>query len=168
MRKMIVVTVFVFLLTGTIFFPVSFTGNKEHFSEEKHIGEGKENEERSAYPVRTDKNPMEEGPLGGSWFDDFHNTSGIDTKTDDLMIQAGSLLLKGWELPIWKYRTSIGIVERSGKTLVDYQVPVTLNATNFNYSRALGNGSDIRFLDSNGTDLNYWIENWNAAGESKI
>lgn len=50
----------------------------------------------------------------------------------------------------------------------DYQVKVELTTSNFTYSLAKSDGSDIRFYDGNGTELNYWIEKWDALGTSII
>lgn len=50
----------------------------------------------------------------------------------------------------------------------NYQVRVDLTTTNFNYSNVEANGSDIRFTDTSGNYLDYWIQDWNATGDSKI
>ena len=60
----------------------------------------------------------------------------------------------------WNYFQEIIVNETAGKILTDYPVPVGLNSSNFNFSKAKGDGSDIRFFSENRT-LNYWIETWN-------
>jgi hypothetical protein len=70
--------------------------------------------------------------------------------------------------PGWNYRRGINITN-SGSDLTDYQVLVTLNTTNFNYSKANADGSDLRFTNyANSTKYNYWIETWNSSGDSRI
>ena len=60
----------------------------------------------------------------------------------------------------WKYRTNITIKNPVGP-LTDYQVLVKLNDSNFDYSLADCNGSDLLFTDKTGAiPLNYWIERW--------
>ncbi|MCD6477798.1 MAG: DUF2341 domain-containing protein, partial [Candidatus Aenigmarchaeota archaeon] len=54
----------------------------------------------------------------------------------------------------------------------DYQYKLILNTTNFNYSYANDDGSDIRIVNAScgngGQELPYWIEKWNKTGESTI
>lgn len=52
--------------------------------------------------------------------------------------------------------------------IADYQVKVELTTSNFAYAHASSDGSDIRFYDGNGTELNYWMEKWDASGTSII
>ena len=67
----------------------------------------------------------------------------------------------------WDYRRAITI-NNAGSGLTDYQVLITLNSSNFDYSRANSDGSGIRFTDTNDNLLSYWIEDWNTSGDSKI
>jgi hypothetical protein len=67
----------------------------------------------------------------------------------------------------WQYRMLINITENSGSTLTNYQVPITINTTTFNYSKANASGNDIRFA-TDGTQCDYWIETWNSSGQSKL
>jgi len=76
-----------------------------------------------------------------------------------------------WWNDFWTYRKPITI-DNTGNSndLTNYQVLVVLNSTNFDFSKANSDGSDIRFIDSDDTTkLNYWIEEWDAtAQEAKI
>ncbi|RLI76914.1 hypothetical protein DRP05_11725, partial [Archaeoglobales archaeon] len=64
----------------------------------------------------------------------------------------------------WTYRRAIDVTETSGSTLTGYQVLIELNTSNFDFSKAKSDGSDIRFTDSDGvTTLNYWIEDWSSS-----
>ncbi len=68
----------------------------------------------------------------------------------------------------WKYYKEITIKENSGKTLTDYLVLVELNPSNFP-TNAKSDGSDLRFEDASGKELNYWIDDWDySAKEAKI
>ena len=50
----------------------------------------------------------------------------------------------------------------------DYQIKIEISSSNFDYSKAKTNGEDIRFIDENDNQLNYWIENWNEEGASAV
>ena len=68
----------------------------------------------------------------------------------------------------WNYRRAINITN-SGSVLTDYQVLVTLNTSNFDYSKANADGSDLRFTNyTNSAVYRYWIETWNTSGDSRI
>ncbi|MEM5824432.1 MAG: DUF2341 domain-containing protein, partial [Candidatus Aenigmatarchaeota archaeon] len=60
----------------------------------------------------------------------------------------------------FNYRIPITITERSGNTLTDYQVLITLDTASLISQNKMRNDcGDIRFTDSDGiTLLNYWIE----------
>jgi hypothetical protein len=65
----------------------------------------------------------------------------------------------------WKYQRDISIKENSGTTLTDYQVLIELKGTDFP-SEAKSDGADVRFADSGGNELNYWIESWDFSGKN--
>ena len=60
----------------------------------------------------------------------------------------------------WEYSAEINIKEISGQDLTNYQVPVVLNSSNFDFSRAQNAGQDIRFT-SGDRQLQHWVEEWN-------
>jgi len=76
----------------------------------------------------------------------------------------------GWYDSGWLYRKEVTIDNTSNSNnLTDYQVKVTLNSTNFDFSKAKSDGADIRFTDDDGTTLlNHWIEKWDTSGEEAI
>ncbi len=77
-----------------------------------------------------------------------------------------SVASASWWNVNWKYRREITITNVNG-TLTDYQILVELNSTNFNFSHAQENGSDIRFVASDDeTLLSHWIEVWNSTNQS--
>lgn len=65
----------------------------------------------------------------------------------------------------WKYQREISIKENSGTSLTDYQVLIELKGADFP-GEAKSDGADVRFTDSKGNELNYWIESWDYAGKS--
>ncbi|MEM7313229.1 MAG: DUF2341 domain-containing protein, partial [Planctomycetota bacterium] len=56
----------------------------------------------------------------------------------------------------------------STSNLTNYPVLVTLDASNIDYSQTQNTGEDLRFVDSNGTVLDYEIEVWNESGVSTV
>jgi len=70
-----------------------------------------------------------------------------------------------WALDGWNYRRPVTITEQSGNDLTDFQVLVELDGSNFNFVHAQSNGEDVRFTDTEGNLLSYWIEEWDAANE---
>ena len=50
----------------------------------------------------------------------------------------------------------------------NFQVKVTLTAGTFDYSMVASGGTDIRFSDTEGNDLAYWIQEWDPDGTSVI
>ena len=68
----------------------------------------------------------------------------------------------------WEYLRVVYIKERSGIDLTNYTVRIVLNSTNFDFGKAKSDGSDIRFYDVYGNELNYWIEYWSAEKQYAI
>jgi hypothetical protein len=86
----------------------------------------------------------------------------IDKKTD-------------WDLAGWKYRRKIlfdNTFDQLGlnpENLTDFPVMIKLeNGVNIDYSETNDDGSDIRFVDSDGTELSYEIESWDESGNSFV
>jgi len=67
----------------------------------------------------------------------------------------------------WQYYRDINIQENCGNTLVNYQVMVELNNTNFPVEADIS-GADIRFTDANDDELSYWIESWDYVNNNSI
>ncbi len=66
----------------------------------------------------------------------------------------------------WIYTKSLTINPSTG--VDNLQLKLTLNQSNFEYLKANGDGSDLRFADQNGNDINYWIENYDPLSTSEI
>jgi N-acetylneuraminic acid mutarotase len=81
-----------------------------------------------------------------------------------------SALSQSWLGSDWNYRMKVTIKNIGNpNTLIDYQVKVRLNHTNFDFTKAKPKGEDIRFAASDGTTLiDHWIEYWNAVAESAL
>ena len=109
---------------------------------------------------------LENHSMGGSWFDDFHDETGL-AGYDDFKVRSGKVEMDWWDFD-WNYRQDVSIRDESGRNLTDYPVEIRLNLTNFDYTKADANGSDIRFVDGDERIYKYWIEKWNASGESRI
>ncbi|PIV57223.1 hypothetical protein COS16_01455, partial [Candidatus Desantisbacteria bacterium CG02_land_8_20_14_3_00_49_13] len=69
----------------------------------------------------------------------------------------------------WQWAQEIIINNPAGSALEEYQALVELTASDFDYSKARPDGSDIRFQDSDKiTFLPYYIDTWNPSGISRI
>ena len=77
-------------------------------------------------------------------------------------------LTSAWipKLSGWSFVRPIKITEQSGNNLSDYQVLIELNSSNFDFSKAKSDGSDIRFLLPSGKSIPYWIESWDKSGQN--
>ena len=90
------------------------------------------------------------------------NTGGIDVYLLDM------LAIPIEDIGRLRYGREITITNHLEETLIDYQIKITLSSSNFDFSKAEPDGSDIRFYDSYGWKLDYWIEFWDAINEEAI
>jgi hypothetical protein len=74
----------------------------------------------------------------------------------------------------WKYRekitfnntdASLGV---TSENLVNFPVLVQLSSSNIDYTKTQDLGEDIRFVDTDGSDLAYEIEKWDETGTSLV
>jgi len=91
-----------------------------------------------------------------------HNISFVSQSVDNY-IGAVDILKK-----TWKYRRVITIQERSGANLTDFQVRIELNASNFDFTHIQPDCSDLRFTDTSGKLLSYWIERCDTTGKDIV
>ncbi len=63
-------------------------------------------------------------------------------------------------LPGWEYVRPIDVEERFGVDLINYPVRVVLNSSNFDFGKVNPDGSDLRFTDSYGNFLPFYIAVW--------
>jgi|GEM_PF-1423967 len=71
----------------------------------------------------------------------------------------------------WFYKKTINLEKNSAATTTpddDYQVKLTITPSDINYSNVNDDGSDLRFFDDDGNQLNYWIERWTNGGTSTV
>ncbi len=95
------------------------------------------------------------------------DVSSVRVDDTDYYIIDGSTL-STW-LSGWLYRKPITIIELSGENLENYPIKVLLDTSNFDFSKAKSDGSDIRFTLSDGVTLiPYWIEEWNYGVDATI
>ncbi len=74
---------------------------------------------------------------------------------------------QAWWDTDWLNRTQITF-DNSGSTenLTNFPVLITLDSSNVDFSRIKAGGADIRFVDSDGTLLDYEIETWDDVAET--
>ncbi len=164
MRRSIITLMLLFLLVGSNFIPMTDPTSEGRSGETgidgaRRCPESGDVGGMGRYPqrnvTRSDTEPT------GEWTDDFSNADGIEWETG-ITVVGGSAKMD-W----WRYKKPKTITNNGGP-LKDFQVPITLNASNFDHLKANQKGHDIRFMDNNGTEIAHWIEQWNGAGESKI
>lgn len=68
-----------------------------------------------------------------------------------------------WYDPAWNYRKPV-IITNNGVFSNYYQVLIRLNNSNFDFTRAKPDGSDVRIIGIDGTtELSFWIESWKSS-----
>ncbi len=87
-------------------------------------------------------------------------TSSVEIRENETNFSIKNILV-GWE-----YKISIDIIPPP--SIANYQLKIELNTTNFDYSKTDSAGDDIRFIDSLGNSLSYYIEKWNPIGTSIV
>lgn len=50
------------------------------------------------------------------------------------------------------------LITNKGAKLTDYQIKIELNRFNFPFEKIRSDGNDMRFVDADGSKLNYWLE----------
>ncbi|MEA3439394.1 MAG: DUF2341 domain-containing protein [Chloroflexota bacterium] len=66
----------------------------------------------------------------------------------------------------WGYRNPVTVTCPCDQPATDYQVQVLLDSINFDFTKALPDGSDLRVTDVDGvTQIPFWIEVWDSSGE---
>lgn len=69
----------------------------------------------------------------------------------------------------WSYRRSVTVTNSAGEAATDYPIKLVLTSTDFDFSKFLANGNDLRVTDSDGsTVLSYWIEKWEILYEGVV
>lgn len=69
----------------------------------------------------------------------------------------------------WQYRKPVYITNTLPSNLNNYQVRIELNSSNFDFTKAKDDGSDLRFTLSDGSTLiPYWIQEWDSVNQRGI
>jgi VCBS repeat-containing protein/predicted outer membrane repeat protein len=92
-------------------------------------------------------------------------TSDSYTLLEDTTLATG---VPGWFNNQWTTRQRLTFNNGAGTALTNQAVLVTLDATRIDYSKTLNNGHDLRFVDGDGTLLDYEIESWDESGTSRV
>ncbi|NLF39952.1 DUF2341 domain-containing protein [bacterium] len=66
---------------------------------------------------------------------------------------------------LWKYRRVLRLAPPTPRS--NFQIRLVLS-NNFSYAHCKPDGADVRFYDSGGGELDYWIEQWQTGGVSII
>jgi len=86
-----------------------------------------------------------------------------------LAIPGGAGATSDWWNSEWLYRVSISVDETSGNALTDYPVMITVDtATLVSEGKMKADCGDIRFTDSTGNELAYWLEGGCNSADTKI
>lgn len=88
-------------------------------------------------------------------------------KVDAVLLDMFAVPIKG--IGNMLYGRIITITNELEEELINYQIKITLDSTNFDFTKAKPNGEDIRFYSSDGWELSYWIEKWDSvSGEAVV
>jgi|GEM_PF-5356702 len=68
----------------------------------------------------------------------------------------------------WRYRRVINVTEVASLDMKNISIPIYLDSSNFTFSHAQPDGSDLRFTYTNGTELTYYIEYWDSVNEEAL
>jgi hypothetical protein len=115
----------------------------------------------------TDTEPENNFGWNVSWAGDV-NDDGYDDIIAGAPNALGVISGSDWWNSNWAFRKKLTFNNiAQSEDLINFPVLVNLSASNFNYSNANFDGSDLRFIDSDSsTQLNYHIEDWNTSGYS--
>jgi hypothetical protein len=89
----------------------------------------------------------------------------VGSSTSGPWMEAGTT----WWNASWLNRKKISFNNSAASgNLTDFPVLVSLNSGSIDYSKIQNSGQDIRFIDSDGTQLSYEIEKWDESGTSLV
>lgn len=73
-----------------------------------------------------------------------------------------------WWDTSWSTRQRLQFENLGLATQTDVPIAIVLNSANFDYGQANADGSDLRFVDVDGQQLDFEVETWNAGGDSVV
>ena len=82
--------------------------------------------------------------------------------------RTGVFSTSNWWNEDWRCRVPIYLINSGTKSFQDVQIRITLTPNLVGYLLMNDNASDIRFTDSSGNELSYWIEQWSKVGYSRV
>jgi len=119
------------------------------------------------------------GGSGQTSWSDSTKYSSASSITDSIAGQVTLSATSGWCNnsycnSSWKYRKKITFNNTdanlgvTSENLVNFPVLVKLSSSNIDYTKTQNSGQDIRFTDTDGSDLAYEIESWDETGTSWV
>ena len=69
---------------------------------------------------------------------------------------------------MWDYHHRINLATATADNNYPVEIELSEGVNGFNHANAQANGEDVRFFDTAGNELDYWIENWNQGGTSTV
>ncbi|MCF7908632.1 MAG: DUF2341 domain-containing protein [Candidatus Omnitrophica bacterium] len=152
----------------------TYTGNQTWLDNEHIVVKGDITGNDGSLTFRADN----DGNGTGDFFQDFGfiittsitsgdvNISGYDvtvraiSSAKDINIEATNDVMIA---PAWRYKENFTIdPSLIDSTLTDFPVLIKLDSSNFDFSQAQVDGSDVRFVGPDGKVLSYEIESWNS------
>lgn len=72
-----------------------------------------------------------------------------------------------WWNTSWSYKRSVTVDNTAGTAQTNFQVKITLTSSNFTFSHANSDGSDLRVIDADdATVIPHWLESWDQGGQT--
>lgn len=85
------------------------------------------------------------------------------------LLISSTLSGQDWYNTNWQYRSPVTITSPGSGTIIDIQVNVKLRASNFDFTKANADGSDIFITGSDGiSPISFWIESWVSGDTASI
>ncbi len=88
---------------------------------------------------------------------------GSDTATATIRVEAAAD-----DPAFFDYSHTVSLSSATPSDYYPVAITLTEGVNGFAHANALANGDDLRFYDSAGTELSYWIEEWNNSGSSTV
>ncbi len=131
---------------------------------------------QSAYALNSWIQTNWNGGVGSSTSTQYASGTNVDTSTSG---EAKLSTTSGWCSNAscnssWKYRRQVTFDNRTSnlgvtsENLTSFPVLIKLDSSRIDYANTQNSGQDLRFTDTDGTDLAYEIEKWDESGTSYV
>lgn len=98
---------------------------------------------------------------------DFQRSADYTAAVDSIIENGFANLQSSGDIPGWSYMMPIEVNDLSGTQLTNYQVLIQLTSSNGDlFSHAKSDGGDLRFTDSAGQELSYWLKSYNSGDQT--